>query len=313
MLLSLPVVKNDEEYEKIYKKDIWQPFMEEICKRHHLPIHELKRQKTGSAIVYESAGRIIKLYAPLWPEEVHRERLGLSHCTGLDLPIPDLEFEGKLENWDYIVMEKLAGVMLRDVWKELDAESKMNLVGDAASIIKSFHELPDIDDPWINLDWNEFLVKQKQNFPLQQKKMGLKEPWIEIFSQWLNEHALNIPYSEPRLLHCDLHHDHFLVDRQKGKWKVTGLIDFADAMKCHYLYEFGAPLVFITAGNIELKRAMLLGYGFNENELNEELENHLFASILLHRFTNVPWYIKNILPKPIEHLNDLKNYLCQLN
>jgi aminoglycoside phosphotransferase (APT) family kinase protein len=54
--------------------------------------------------------------------------------------------------------------------------------------------------------------------------------------------ALTVPAGRPRrtFLHADLYEDHVIMNRREGRWRMTGVIDFADAGTGDPLYEWAA-------------------------------------------------------------------------
>ncbi len=89
------------------------------------------------------------------------------------------------------------------------------------------------------------------------------------------------------MLNADITDEHVLVRKIKGKWVLSGLIDFGDAMLGHYLYEFTAPGCSITYRSNKLRRVMLKSYGFSEDQLDENLSKQLMAYTLIHRFIKI--------------------------
>jgi len=309
----LPPVPDLKTYRELFAQDaLWLPVMQVLCERHGLPASELQRCNLGSAIVYACQGRILKLFAPLWPEEFPRERLGLEACAHLSVPVPRLEAVGQLENWDYLIMQQLPGVSLGELWPQLKLPEQLKLLQQAGQIMRELHSLPPPPSPWTSQPWPEFVQTRLQAFAQQQRELGLSEAWIAQLLEWLQQHASALPLAESVLLHSDLTGDHFLVEQRQGDWQITGLIDFGDLMGGHWLYEFAAPLVFYTRGQPLLRHALLRAYGLEPATWPADLENHLLAAILLHRFVNIPYYLKHFCPAETQSLADLQAFFCSL-
>lgn len=298
-------------YTRLFDNEaFWRPVMVQIAQRHGLPAAALQRCPTGSAIVYRCAGAILKLFAPFWPEEMQRERLGLRACAQLPIPVPELWHEGCFEDWDYLILQELPGVSLGTLWADLPAVEQGRLLSQAAEIMLALHAQRLPDNPYLGLAWPDFVQQQVQTFAHQQRAKGLAAHWVEPLDQWLQSHFSCLLETSPVLLHSDLTEDHFLVQEQGGHWQVTGLIDFGDLMQGHRVYEFGAPLVFYTRGKPRLRQHFVQQYGL---PLDPETENQLFAALLVHRFVNIPWYLKHLCPPDIQDVNALKHFFCGLN
>ena len=71
----LPDVPDMAAYRKVYKyPDTWLPAMRAICRRHGLDPDALYGEPTGTNAVFRVGdGPWIKLFPPLWPEDVVRE------------------------------------------------------------------------------------------------------------------------------------------------------------------------------------------------------------------------------------------------
>ena len=88
----------------------------------------------------------------------------------------------------------------------------------------------------------------------------------------------------PVLLNSDITDDHILISRLHGKWKVTGIIDFGDAMMGHPHYEFIAPLLCFAAGEPQLSRALVESYG---ESFSASLSDRLLTYCLLHKYAKL--------------------------
>lgn len=306
----LPEVSDFESYESLFKQNqIWLPVMRQLCQQHGLPASELQRCPTGSAIVYRCAGRILKLFAPLWPEEFQRERLGLNSCQGLNIPVPELHDSGQYEGWNYLIIQALPGISLGEVWKTLPQSQQEALLQQAGEIIQALHRLPLPQDAALGPGWPAFVKAQCEGFVQNQTARGLDARWTAELKSWLQEHISSLPEMPPVLLHSDLTGDHFLAQEVQGQWRITGLIDFGDLMQGHPLYEFGAPLIVYTRGRPDLRRRLLTAYGLQPTA---ELGEALFAALLLHRFLNMPAYLKHWCPPEIQSVKQLQQFFCGL-
>ncbi|MBF2054070.1 MAG: aminoglycoside 3'-phosphotransferase/choline kinase family protein [Candidatus Sericytochromatia bacterium] len=282
----LPEISDFKTYESLFKQDeIWLPVMQQLCRQHGLPASELQRCTLGSAIVYRCAGRILKLFAPLWPEEFQRERLGLASCQALSIPVPRLFESGQYEGWDYLIIQALPGVSLGEVWKTLPQTQQYSLMQQAGEIMRALHRLPLPQDEALGAGWPAFMKAQSEGFVQNQTARGLDARWTAELNRWLQTHLSRLPEMPPVLLHSDLTGDHFLAQEVQGQWRITGLIDFGDLMQGHPLYEFGAPLIVYTRGRQDLRHRLLTAYGL---EPTPELGEALFTALLLHRFLNMP-------------------------
>ena len=120
------------------------------------------------------------------------------------------------------------------------------------------------------------------------------------------------PNFQPVLLNSDVTDEHVLVSKRGNRWETTGFIDFGDAMLGHPYYDFAAPVCSITRESKELRRAMLLTYGFSDDQLNETLSRQLMAYTLIHRFITIPDLIEIFDSQPGD-FEELRKKLWSMN
>jgi hypothetical protein len=77
----------------------------------------------------------------------------------------------------------------------------------------------------------------------------------------------------------------------------------------HPHYDFAAPACSITRGSVQLRRAMLLAYGYSDDQLNETLSTQLMAYTLIHQFITIPNLLEMFDSHRPESFDDLRNKL----
>ena len=155
---------------------------------------------------------------------------------------------------------------------------------------------------------------QTQAFVKHLTQSDIDEPLVHSTLEFLEDlPALFEPGFQPVLLNADVTDEHILVSERGGRWELTGFIDFGDAMLGHPFYDFVAPGCCITHGSPRLQRAMLLAYGFSEDQLDATLAAQLMAYTLVHRFANIPHLVKLLDSQQPTSLQDLKRGLWSLS
>ncbi|MHC4959624.1 MAG: phosphotransferase family protein [Planctomycetota bacterium] len=273
--MLLPRVTNYDEYRPRYGTDeAWLPALRTICQRHGLDPDDLRREPLGSHVVFRTGDRIVKLFCPIWRHSLVSENAGLGAVTGCGLDTPELTGAGELEGWPYLIMTIVPGVPAISVWKELDPATRERVVTRIGETMGALHEI----EPPAALahDWNGFLAERIAG-------IGAQHDAAEPFRSWIRARVKDFaePTFEPVLLHADVTDDHILLSEQDGRWEVTGLIDFGDAMAGHRDYEFIAPLAFYTLGEPALSRRLVEAYGLDPTP---ELADRLTTYCLLHKF-----------------------------
>jgi hygromycin-B 7''-O-kinase len=312
--LLLPKIDTLESYRRIYRDaEVWLPAMRAICQRHSLDASRLEFAPPGTHVVFKIGGLYLKLFAPLWPGDFASERLvldRLSEGRDLPVPIPHLVAEGEVEGWPYLVMTAVEGVPLCQVWDGMDATDRERVAVRCGELMAALHTVSTDGLEAIAVDWPAFVEGQKRECIDGIGRAGLDKRWTrEVRDFFAGLPSLFEPGFEPVLLSADITDEHILVGQHKGHWEVTGYIDFGDAMLGHPHYEFAAPGCCITRSSLRLQRAMLLAYGYAEEQLGADLARRLMAYTLIHKFINVPELLKLLGLPGAARLEDIQEGL----
>ena len=307
--MLLPEIKTYEDYRAIYRDaDVWLPAMRVICQRHGLDASQLEFAPPGTHVVFRIEGdRYIKLFAPPWRDDFTPEQLVLHKLSEQpDLPIPRLVTEGEIEGWPYIIVTAVDGVPLNEVWGSMGMPDKERIASRCGELMAWLHAVPTEGLEDIGVDWPAFVERQIRACIDEIAQAGLDERWTRETAEFFAQlPPLFEPGFQPVLLSADVTDEHILVSQRDGKWDMTGYIDFGDAMLGHPHYEFAAPGCCITHGSPRLQRAMMLAYGYPEDQLDADLADRLMAYTLIHRYINVPDLLKMLdLPQTVslEHI-----------
>lgn len=90
--------------------------------------------------------------------------------------------------------------------------------------------------------------------------------------------------------------EHLLVTHDSAGWHLSGLFDFEPAMIGAPEYDFASFGLFVSCGEARLLRRALLAYGYAPAELDGALQCRLMAYALLHRYSNLRWYLERLPP-----------------
>src|SRR5439155_10242289 len=126
---------------------LWLPAIQVICQRHGLHSDILMRFEGGTCIVFAVGdNHIIKLYPPYWRHECNVE-LTVANYIYNKLPIstPEIRVYGVLEEWPYLIMNRLTGIYLSDVWDKIDYKNKLAIVTHLGEILANLHVLSNKD------------------------------------------------------------------------------------------------------------------------------------------------------------------------
>jgi hygromycin-B 7''-O-kinase len=276
------------------------PAVTNLCAEIGLGGHAITAFVDGSLPVYAVGGKLVlKLYPPVYREEIRTESAVLRAVHGrLPIPTPAVERTGDFEGWGYLVMERLRGETLKEVWPRMSTEDKQRLAPQLGAALAALHRV--VDPALDGLgpgDWAEFVTKQRAKAVERQRRLNLDEAWLAQIPAFLDRVDFGTP--PPVLLHTEFGREHLMMTRDADGWRVSGLFDFEPSIRGAAEYEFVGIGMFVSGGDADFLRRLLLGYGYLPEQLDESLSRRVLAYALLHRYSNFPWYLKQ-LPAPRE-------------
>ncbi|MFE6162380.1 phosphotransferase family protein [Streptomyces sp. NPDC056486] len=295
----LPTVDTDEQWDAVVPDEaVMRPGAEDLCDRLGLAGVPLDRFTEGTQPVYAVGDDLVlKLFPGAAADDGIVEERVLSHLQGrLPVPTPRVHAAGAYENgWRYVLMSRLPGDDLAAAWPRIPRADRERLVTEAGEALAALHAVDPgpLDDVLGPGDWGDFLGRQRAGAVARQRKCGLPESWVEQIPDFLD--AAPLCADAPRtLLHTEFMRQHLLVGpAADGRLGLTGLFDFEPAMIGDRAYDFVGVGLFVTRAEPGLLGRFTRAYGrtFDPREL--------LAHTLLHVYSNLPWYLRE-LPAPPE-------------
>jgi hygromycin-B 7''-O-kinase len=274
-----------------------------LCRRLGLGGESLTRMPAGSVPVYAVGDRLVlKLFPPVARERWTVEDRVLRAVTGrLPVPTPGMRDSGESGGWGYVLMTRLAGEPLTEVWPRTAERDRDRLAAQLGAALAALHEItvPGLGPP----DWGRFVAGQRAGCVARQRARGLSEPWLAQIPDFLA--SVRLPASPPVLLHTEVMREHLLVAGGTGGWTLSGLYDFEPAMMGAREYEFASVGLFVSRGDARFLRRVLVAYGRPAGRLDGELRRRLLAYTLLHRYSDLPWYLEELPAPPAATLDAL--------
>jgi len=307
-------------------ESLLRPGVAAVCARLGLDPASARRFPDGSLPVYAvGPGSVLKFYPPCFAEERDREAAALGIAEGkLGVPTPGVESTGELDGWGYLRMTRLAGTSLAAAWPDIPAGDHKELARELGEALARLHALRDSrlaalgphrnnplapglvaseasagKDGFLDSGWERFLAAQRAGCAARQASLGLAAPWLDAIDPFLA--GVNLGDGAPgALLHTEIMREHLLV--APGPWRLTGLFDFEPAMTGAPEYEFASVGLFFSCGDAAVFRAVLDGYG---RAPDPGFARRCLAYALLHRYSNLPWYLERLPASPGTRLADL--------
>lgn len=290
----LPEIADLEAYRAVYRDaSVWLPAIREICRREGLDADALEQAPPGSHVVFRAGPRLlIKLFSRLWLSDAVSERLALGRLASHpEVNVPRLLAEGSLEGWPYMVLDPLPGIPLNQVWDQVELRDRLAVCETLGKTMSALHAVPTAGLDELTVDWPAWLAERREGFSGAQTERGASPEWIESALAFLEEMWPEVTQGLPVLLNADITDEHVLLAKDGGRWRMTGLIDFGDAMLGDALYDFTAPLVSIIGRDSGLRRALMHGYGYPDTALDASLSRRMAAMGLLHQFADLKYYL----------------------
>jgi hygromycin-B 7''-O-kinase len=295
--------------------DTLQPLVAAIAQRHGLGSVPAQRFDSGSLPVFAlGTQHVLKLYPAQDRAHAQVEARALAFVDGrLPLPTPEVVATGEHDDGSYLLMTQLRGRRLVEVWPRLAAAERDPLcqrIGQAVAALHALDSRPLADLPPPH--WAQFIEAQRHEAVALQRRHGLAAPWLEQIEPFLERWAVAAS-PEQVLLHTEIMREHLLVQPEGGGWRLSGLFDFEPAMRGAREYEFASIGLFVSAGDGRALRGILRAYGYTEAQLDGALQNRLMAMALLHRYSNLPWYLQRLPLRGAQRLEQLAAHWWRLS
>jgi hygromycin-B 7''-O-kinase len=295
----LPPAATEEAFAKVGRdEDALRPGVGRLCRTLGVDATGLTRYAAGSRPVYAVGDLVVKLFPPVadWPAYRIEAEVLAAVQGELPTPTPRVHAAGEQDGWGYILMSRLPGVPLEGVWDRLPAGDRVRLARDLGETIAALHEVPPPEIAcWWPEDWPAFMARQRAVVVGEQLGLGLPPAWADQIPCFLDE--VGLPVRTPVLLHTEIMREHLLVSQDAGAaWRLSGLIDFEPAMRGDREYEWAAVGVFVAEGDGAFLGGTLTAYGYSRDQLDGTLRRRLLAWLLLHRYSNLAWYLDRLPP-----------------
>jgi hygromycin-B 7''-O-kinase len=301
MTLLLPIHTVEEYRASPRDEATYAPAVAEICRRHGIT-GAARKYAGGSTIVFAVGGDlVVKLYEQFIRENGIVEERVLRHVDGrLGIPTPGVVARGELDGWRYVVMRQLRGRLLSDAWPDLSADARLRACQQIGRAMARLHALGSDAPALPGPVWAEFIPRQRPTCIDRQRAKGLGDAWLEQIPAFLA--SVHLPSDAPALLHTEMMREHVMVD---DGGEVAGIFDFEPSMLGAPEYDFASAGIFLTGGDPVLWDAFLAAYGLARTARDPEMPRRVMAYALLHRYSNLRWYLDTIPPRAATTLDAL--------
>jgi hygromycin-B 7''-O-kinase len=289
----LPVITTWAEWGRMFTNVAqWTSAVREICGRHNLPVQQVEAGYPGThAVFVVDETYVVKIYTPLSPEDFGLEcELYTLLGSNPRLRVPQLLAQGVLEDqipWPYIVMAFKPGVPIREVRNRIPLRNRLRIAAELGEIVRELHRVPAASLTSLAhtpASWQQFVHQRQVEVAEAALWAGiLPEPVVAEIPGFLASALAGAEETPLALLNGDLTEDHILLEQRDGKWRISGLIDFGDALVGSRDYEWVALWFSALDRDYEELTAFMTAYD-PHLKLDDAFFTRAMAFTLLHEF-----------------------------
>ena len=288
-----------QDYAAEFNNEIWGEAAKSICRKHGITFEKLSRAATGdNIIIFVDEKCVIKIYVPT--RNGRDREISALETARTSLKIPEIIAYGEFEDYKYLIMTRIRGVeMNRENWLKLEKSEQNAILTELAEGLRELH-LSDCSK--IDFEWNKFIQNQAKTCFERQKFCHVNERVLAQIPAYLEENLPLLPVDPEKVfLHGDVHFGNLRFRENGGKWKISGLFDFADSLKGFREYEILAVGVLMIQGQGELQREFFRAFGYADSEINEELRKRLMLLTMFYECSDLRRYALRLRAEAVDY------------
>lgn len=264
----------------------WLPAALDIARSEGLPHADPKPFLNGTNLVLALGERLVlKIFPPMLRAQFVSERASLSQLRGrLSIAVPEIVRQGERDQWPYLAITRLHGVLGAQAWPGLPEDHKKRVLRRIGETIAEVQRAPLGELSTIEPRWDRLMRGQIDGCRARHTRLGLPHKFLAGLDDFLAAAMPLIPMDAPPvILTGEYIPENFLLGHETGGWQLSGLFDFGDVLTGWGEYDLLGPSAFMTAGMPRRVRSLLEGYGYAAADIGPDLKRRLMALMLLHR------------------------------
>jgi hygromycin-B 7''-O-kinase len=286
---------SEAEYRRRFREpDFGLDLAEIVADRHRLP-QPLVRKVEGSNLVFRAGeGPWLKICPPYWRDAFDAEIRATEAVQGrLPAPVPAIVAKGGLEDWRYLVSTDVPGVQIQDVLPHLSEADLERIAAELGQFMAAFHAvaIPGFEREFG--PWSRYLDERLAGARELHRSRGVDPARIDQIAAFLAPRAPALrALGPPVLIHADLTAEHIMLGEQGGRWRLSGVLDLADAMIAPAALDLIAPFIELFRERRDPQRRLMAESGVR---VAEPVSQALMAVALQHRFVHFDhWFAAEI-------------------
>src|SRR5882757_8470809 len=133
-------------------------------------------------------GLILKNFPPFLRSQFVSERISLAQLRGrLSVPIPEIVVEGERDQWPYLVITRLPGILGTEAWPVLPEDQKERVLAEIGETIAEVQRVPVGDLSRIEPRWDRFIARQIEACHARHARQGLPPKFLDGLDDILRE------------------------------------------------------------------------------------------------------------------------------
>ncbi|MES2039824.1 MAG: aminoglycoside 3'-phosphotransferase/choline kinase family protein [Pseudomonadota bacterium] len=275
----------------------WMPVLEHLQQAFDLPAGSWEKIPLGANALFGLGEQVIvKLVPPNWRRQGDKEILVAPLLEGkLSLQTPRLIASGEIDNWVFVVSSRLQGTLLADIWPSLDIQQKQSIMMQTGQVLREIRSVRFDAGIAIKVDWPVYIRDLIAGCMVRHERRKMPEgllsqvmPYIEAVGDFARAGDL-------RFIHMDVHPWNLMAQQEQGLWKLSGLLDFGDAIVGNNdRFELLTPMIFMAQGNPLLLQSLLEAYGEVDEISTSTLQHQLTTYMLIRPDSDVTFCMQQV-------------------
>ena len=295
--MSLPTIDVSEaDYRRRFAEPCFGLDLADVlAERCRLP-RPLVRQVEGSSLVFRAGdGPWLKIVPPFWIDAFDAELTVTQAVEGrLPAPVPAIIDSGALGAWRYIVSTNVPGVQAQAVLPSLGDGDLERVAAELGQFMRAFHAIAIPGFAREFGPWSRYLDERLADGGTLHRSRGVDPARVEQIIAFLAARTPElVALGPPVVVHADLTAEHVMLAEQGGRWRLSGVLDLADAMSAPAELDLIAPFLELFRGRRGPQRRLMAEAGIRAHA--EPFCELLMAVALQHRFIHFDdWFAAEI-------------------
>jgi len=279
---------SEAEYRRRFREpDFGLDLAEIVADRHRLP-RPLVRKVEGSNLVFRAGeGPWVKICPPYWRDAFDAEVRVTEAAQGpLPAPIPAIVATGEIEDWRYLVSTNVPGVQSQEVLPHLGEADLERIAAELGQFMAAFHAVaaPDFEREFG--PWSRYLDARLAGARELHRSRGVEPARVDQIAVFVAARAPALrALGPPVLIHADLTAEHIMLIEAGGHWRLSGVLDLADAMIAPAALDLISPFMDIFRARRGPQRRLMAEAGVRG--VPEPFSEAIMAVALQHRFVHL--------------------------